>query len=143
MLQFKVKWFDVTSGLLAQQQPVVLIERERNHNGQKAWAGGSQVGRPGDYWVPQGAVTDENPQWASSHGGEAVRVPVVAYKTDRSLAAIWGLGVQIGMMALSALRSKTQEPPLEVTLVIGHDCTDLSPAEDAFRCYIGIAIRTK
>lgn len=145
MIQFVTKWLDVTPNLLTQQQPVfdVLVERERNHAGPRAWAGGSQIARPGEFWVPINGLLEQQIQWSVSRSGEAVRVPVHAYKTDRALASIWGLGVQIGMMAVDALRSKTQDRPLEVTLVIGHDCTDLSPAEDAFRCYIGVAIRTK
>lgn len=145
MLHFVTKWFNVTPNLLAQQQPIidVFVEREKNHAGPRAWSGGSQIARTGEFWVPVSGLLEAEITWSLCRGGDAVRVPVHAYKTDRAYAAIWGLGVQLGMTALDGLRHKTQDRPLEVTLVIGHECTDLSPAEDAFRCYIGVAIRTK
>lgn len=145
MIQFNVKWYNVTPNLLSQTQPVidVLVERERNHDQRRAWAGGSQVGRPGEFWVPVSDLLVPEINWSVSKSGEAVRVPLHAYKTDRALASLFGLGVTLGMTAIAALSDKTRDKPLEVILVIGHDCTDLSPAEDAFRCYIGVAIRTK
>lgn len=145
MLQFVTKWFNVTPNLLAQQQPIVdvVVDREKNHDGPRAWAGGSQIARTGEFWVPTSGILEEQITWALSRGGDAVRIPVHAYKTERALAAIWGLGVQLGMMAITGLRARTQDVPRQVTLVLGHECTDLTPAEDAFRCYVGVAIRTK
>lgn len=140
---FPVQWVDVTPFLLSQQQPVVLIRREPVHSGPKAWAGGSQVGSTNKFWVPTSGLFGTEPaQFAVTQAGEAARVPMFAYKTGHfALPDLFGLGVQIGMAALADLRHHTRDNPVAVHLVIGHQCTDLRPAEEAFRCYIGIAFR--
>ncbi len=144
-MTFETQWVDVTPFLLQQVQPVALLRREQAHDGPKAWAGQSQVGTVGDYWVFQGNVVDGDQLSVSPvRGGEGVRIPMWAYRTThRAMPAILGLGVQIGLAALERLREHTPVLPRAAYLVIGHECTDLMPAAEAFRCYIGIALRTK
>lgn len=143
MLTFEeVRWIDVTPYLVASEQPVIILPRPKAHQQVKAWAGNTQVAHMGEFWVPQGPVVGGAQEWACTRTGEVVRVPVYAYKVHRSLASIFGLGLQIGMAAVADLRHHTNDVPQSVTLVLGTDCTDL-PAENSFRCYAGIAIRTK
>ena len=151
-MRFEVKWVDVTPHLLARQQPVIseavltgLIRRDQVHQGPKAWAGPSQVGTVGDYWVVKSPLLGDEPaEFAPSLFGEAVAVPMFAYKTSQlALADLFGLGVQIGMAAIADLRNHTRDEPKVVHLVLGHECTDLRPAEEALRAYVGIAVQTR
>lgn len=142
MIDLEVKWIDITPYLLTGEQPVYVMPRPKAHNQPKAWAGSSQVSCIGDFWVVQGPLID-NSEWTLTKTGDFVRIPVFAFKVNRALASIWGLGIQIGMLAITELRNYTNDIPQSVILILGHDCTDLSPAEEAFRCYVGIAIRTK
>lgn len=145
MIFAPVQWVDVTPFLLNREQPTVLIRRQPVHDGAKAWAGQSQVGSISSFWVPTSGLLGEEPAvFAPATGGDAVRVPMFAYKTQHlALPDLFGLGVQIGMAALSDLRHHTRDEPRAVQLVIGHQCTDLRPAEEAFRCYIGIAFQMR
>lgn len=145
MLLFDVQWVDVTPFLLTKEQPVVLVRRELAHGGQKAWAGASQIGTPGEFWVPTTGLLGPDPaEFSVSTIGDAVRVPMNAYKTAHyALPDLFGLGVQIGMAAVIDLRNHTMDVPKAVRLVIGHQCTVMRPAEESFRCYIGISLQTK
>lgn len=142
MVAFDVRWIDVKPYLLTGEQPVIIIPRPKAHNEPKAWAGTSEVACLGEYWMPQGPVFGEQMEWSVTRTGDVIRVPVYAYKVHRSLASIFALGVQIGMAALAELRHHTREAAREAVLVLGNECTDLTQ-EDSFRCYVGIAIRTK
>lgn len=144
MIEFDVKWFDLTPNILSGEQPAAFIDRPKNHQNQKAWAGKSQVAAVGEFWVPQGPTLDQAPEYTLTVVGDHVRVPVHAYRTlNAGVAAIFGLGVQIGLAAITHLRNHTDDVPKRVTLILGHQCTDLRPADDAFRCYVGIAVQTK
>ncbi len=144
MLNFDpVRWIDVTPYLLANEQPVFMLDRPKAHNNPKVWAGNTQVAHMGEFWVPYGPIISDNPEWSTTRTGPIVRVPVFAYKADRALSALWALGLQIGMAAIADLRHHSNDAPQSITLVLGNDCTDLLPAEAAFRCYVGVAIRTK
>jgi hypothetical protein len=75
--------------------------------------------------------------------GDLVRVPMWAFKTvSRGTAAVWGLGVQAGIAAALSLRRQTSEKPDRVILYLSDQNTDLFP-ENAERCYLGLAIRTR
>lgn len=146
MIPFDVKWADLTQNHLSGVQPVYMLRRERAHQEQKAWAGKSEVASIGEFWVPQEAVLalPETHAFAVTKVGDCVRIPLFAYKTGHlSLASLFGLGVQIGMAALAELRNYTSDAAKSVVLILGHEVTDLRPAEDAFRCYVGIAVQTR
>jgi len=142
---FEPYWVDVKPFLLNKQQPVFILPREAAHSGPKAWAGQSKVGTMGEFWVPHGDLLGGGQvEFAPTVVGEAIRIPVWAYRTThRALPAVFGLGLQIGMAAIAQLRNHTSESPKQIHLVMGGECTDLQPAEESFRCYIGIAVRTK
>lgn len=143
--EFSVIWIDPVPNLLAQQQPVQMIERELLH-GTKPKANlfnTSEVARVGNYWVPQNSVTQEGTLWTVAKEGQYVRVPVMAYKTvSRSAAHIFATGLTVGLAAFMSLQAHTNERPVRIYLVLGNICSDLHPQEDAFRCYVGIAIQT-
>lgn len=142
---FETVWMDVSPYLLSGAPPVAVYQRPLAHGTSPKVAGWSaaQIARVGDFWVPQGPVLGEGPGWSVSKGGDYVRIPVFAYKTQqRALSTIFGLGIQIGLAALADLRNHTQDVPRGAVLVLGHECHDLAP-EDTFRCYVGVAVRTK
>lgn len=128
MLTFSAEWVDVAKHLLDQVQPVALIKRSK----------------VGEWMVPVTPLVEPDVQFSTSKMGEAVRVPMNAYDTSYRLpSAILGLGVQIGMVAILEMMKHVRDAPLHVKLVLGTQVTDLSPAEEKYRVYIGIAIQTK
>lgn len=133
-------WLDLTANLASGQMPVHLIERPPMHHEGKAWAGSTEIARDGEFYVPQLDAYQLDPMWVVTKSGQYVRVPVHAYRARaRSLAAIWGVGVEVGLALLESFRNHTSAPVGEVHLVLGNDCTDLG---DGFRCYLGLAIKT-
>lgn len=143
-MKTSVNWIDVTNHLATGQQPVVMLERPLLYGDDPRGPGFrvAQVARVGHFWAPQGPLVGDAPQWALTREGQYVRVPVFAYRTaHRAASAILATGLEIGMAAVDTLRQYTGERPEEVTLVLGHECTDM-PAESCFRCYVGVCIRT-
>lgn len=140
-------WIDVRPNLSMGVQPVMVLERPLAHGD---YAKGNlfnkaEIARVGHYWVAQSNVVGSGMDtlWTLTRDGQYVRVPVFAYRTpQRAAAAILATGLEIGMAAIDGLRQHTSDRPLAVHLVLGHECTDLAP-EDAYRCYVGIAIQTK
>lgn len=144
MLTYDAEWVDVSKFLLEGVQPVAISKRPYAHSGGKAWAGSTQVGQMGEFWVPETHLFDERVLWRHTKIGEAVRIPMFPYDTGfRVHSALVAVGVQIGMVSLLEMMKHTRDTPLHVKLVLGEQVTDLSPAEEKFRCYIGIAIQTK
>lgn len=135
-----VVWVDVEEYVKQRQQPVYMLKRSRVHEEPKAWTGQTQVGTIGTFAVPVSDFLSEDVQFSVTKTGDLVRIPMFAYKTLYSNpAAIFCLGIQLGLAVLSQLRRKIPNEPTEVHLVIGHQCTDLRPIEDAARCYVGVA----
>lgn len=143
-MNFTVHWIDVRPNVLSGQQPVFLLQRpSHGTKGSTYGFASAEVARLGEYWVPQAPVLSGD-AWSFTRTGELVRIPVHAYKTEqRAIASLWGLALQVGMAAMLELRNHTPDIPQEVTLVLGHECTDLYPAEEAFRGYVGLAFKTK
>ena len=143
-MRFEVQWIDVTKNLASGEQPALFLTRPLLHGTDKRGAlfSSAEVARVGTFYVPQSPlVGGTEVKWGVTKAGEHVRVPVEAYRTTtRSLSAIFAVGMEIGMRAIVALQTKTRAEPTIVTLVLGHDVTDM-PNEDAFRCYVGMSIR--
>lgn len=134
-MEFRVNWVDVTRHLLAQEQPVLDGEAINTIK---------RLGGPGEFWVPGVLLGAEPEPYTVVRVGEALRVPMYAYRTLAvAPAALFALGVQIGLAALHGLRQHTQDLPKTVHLVLGHECTDLRPAAAAYRAYVGIALQTR
>jgi len=142
-MDFDVRWRDFGDHLAAGVQPVIMLEREKADHA-RAWAGQTQISPTGTFWVPTSPlISVEHIDWAFTDYGDFVRVPVFNYDTqDRSLPHIFGTGLQIGMAAIDSLRHHTQDAPKAVVMFLGHECQDL-PGGKGFRCFVGIAIRTK
>lgn len=145
-MKFHLHWLDVSVNLAAGLQPVFMVERPLAHGEDRRGGvfAAAEVGRLGDFWVPKSPVVGvDEVSWAVTRHGELVRVPVTAYRTPtRAASSILATGLELGFAALAALTAtQTKAVPTDVHLVIGHECTDLQP-EDAFRCYVGIAIVT-
>lgn len=143
-MRFDVKWIDVSKNLTRGDQPVFLLERPLLHGTDERGAlfSSGKVARVGSYWVPQSSLIGESEvEWGLTKSDQYVRIPVWAYRTTvRSLSAIFAVGMEIGMRAIASLKYRIRADPTIVTLVLGHEITDL-PAENAFRCYVGMAIR--
>lgn len=141
---FTVKWVDVSSFLVSGEVPVYMYERQASQAPSKPWAGQTELGHSGEFWVPQGSVLDEC-RWAATRSGAVVRIPVFALRTAaRASSLVFGLGMQIGMMARDALGKLTSDVPMEAILVLGNTVDDMGVSGvDAFRAYAGIAFRTK
>ncbi len=140
---FNTQWVDVRPYLAQGQEPIFLLERPllHGHSAKGGVFGIAEVARLGDFWVPTADPIRTDGGWSLCKTGTHARVPILAYRTtERALSAIWGLGLQLGLAALAALRTKTPEPPTEMHMILGHECTDLTAG---FRCYVGLAIRTK
>jgi hypothetical protein len=144
---FNIQWVDVRPYLAAGQQPVFLLERPLLHGNSPRGGifGIAEVAREGVFWVPNTDPVTTDGGWTQTLTGAHVRIPVLAYRTqERAIAGIWGLGLQLGFAAMLKLRQRTEDMPESLHIVLGHECTDLaSEGVDAFRCYVGIAIRTK
>jgi hypothetical protein len=137
-------WLDLTANLQQGIMPVHLIERPPIHDQGKAWAGSTEIARDGEFYVPQLDCYRLDPLWVVTKSGTHVRVPVHGYLTRaRSLAAIFGVGLEIGLAFMESFRNHSTAAVQEVHLVLGNDCTDLAlEGRDAFRCYVGLAIKT-
>lgn len=147
MIEFTVKWFDLAAYTNGTVQPVVMHERPIAHDGTKPWAGTTEIGRVGKYWVPQTCpLPADNDlrrvQWTFCHSGDVVRIPVWAFRTvARGDAAVWGLALQVGTTLMVSLQQITREEPTEIVLFLGDKTVDLYP-DNAVRCFAGFAIRT-
>lgn len=144
-MEFNVKWLDLSNLIAAQTMPVGLLKRKRNHAGDKPWSGTTEIAFVGEYWTLDAPLFGAQPPGMSvTIIGEVVRIPMFAYRTQyRSLASIFGLGLQIGVASVAELRKYTSDVPTTAHLVLGSDCTDLGPGEDGYRCYVGISLQTK
>lgn len=146
-MKFEVRYVDVSAYLAAGKQPVMMLERAlaHGHEAKGGLFGSAEVGRPGAYWVPKSPIllstgVSEAITWSVTYTGAHVHVPIEAYRTnEKALANVVGLGVQIGLVAMDSLGQYTRERPTVVVLLIGHEC---QVVEDAFRCFVGMAIRT-
>ncbi len=129
-MTFDIVWVDVAPYLAAETQPIVSFKPDPRQRG--------------SYWVPQGPLVGDDKCELSVTTTDIVRVPMWAYRTmEPALAALFGLGVQTGMSALSRLFQRAGLVPEFARLFIGHECEDLRPDAQAFRCYIGVALLTR
>lgn len=100
----------------------------------------------GEYWVVQSPLllAPEQLTLGVVRSGQYVRIPVFGYQLQRSLAHLFGGGIDIGMRALLLAQPRLPTPPTELILVLGTECKDLTAAPggaDKFLCFAGIALR--
>ena len=124
-----VHWIDPLPNLASGIQPSMNLSRKISD----------------EHWIPQTSVIGSPVLWTVCRSGDVLRVPVFAYRSaSRYAPSVFVAGLEIGLATLADLRKHTSGNPLIVHLVLGNQCTDLSPyGEDAYRCYVGIAIQTK
>lgn len=145
-MEWQFQWVDVRPYLAQGVQPVFMLERPllHGHAAKGGVFGVAEVARTGTYWVPEDDPLTTDGHWAVTKAGAHVRVPVLAYRTpERALASIWGLGVQLGAAAVASLARRTPARVLAAHLILGHECSDLTPHASAFRCYVGLAIQVE
>ena len=147
-MKTEIVWLDVAEHLKSGKQPMYMYERPLVHgtSPKRGLFNQSEVARKGEYWVPQNPVMNvDQIQWAKTAGERYVRIPISAYRTsDHAWASILVTGMEIGTRAMASLAMRYKQEPQSVVLVVGHECTDLSDqGHQQFRCYVGLAIRTK
>lgn len=142
-MKIEVVWMDVTEHLRRGEQPVYLVERPKAHEEPKAWAGTSEIARVGEFWTLQALKPDGSIELSKCVMGDLVRIPINGFLTgERALAAVWGLGLQVGLATIAELRKHTSDVPSELKLVLGHEVHDMNP-QPAYRCYAGVCLRTQ
>ena len=123
-MEFVNKFIDVDDHLRSKQQPTYLMDL----------AGGVE------YHTPISSLVNDNIQWSITRTGDKVRVPIFAYRTKEKFnISIWGLGLQCGMIALSAYGRLgwPDKEPESVVLVFGDKCHEF---EDGYRVYLGLTM---
>lgn len=138
-------WLDVSENLARREQPVAVLRRKLLH-GERANGGvfaNAQVARVGRFWVPVTPLTGDAPaEWSLTDAGDLVRVPISAYRTQNaSEASVFACGLSVGLRAMQQFYEKTGEPARQLHMYLGHQCDPL-PGHEAYRCYVGLAIRT-
>ena len=117
-MEFVNKFVDVDDYIRSKQQPTYLMDL----------AGGKA------YYTPVSSLVEDDIQWSITSTGDKVRIPIFAYRTKEKFnISIWGLGLQCGMLALSALGKE----PESVVLVFGDKCHEF---EDGYRVYLGLTM---
>jgi hypothetical protein len=140
MMEFDIRWVNVQDHVAAGVQPVFMYERPAIGHAGTVSRGG--VPRQGEFYTVVSHVLGETAELALCKTGDHVRIPILAYRTsDRAHAAVWGMGVQVGMGAAAALYASRRVVPVSCVLVLGHELTDL-PGANAYRCYVGVSFRT-
>lgn len=144
MLNYDVKWIDVSENLQKQQQPVFFLERPLAHGTHKKGQlfNTAEVGRLGTFWTPVTPLLSSGKvEWSFTNSGEFARVPMFGYKTrERAYSSLVGTGLQLGLQAIDSLRDHTQDRVLTAILILGHEVHDMG---DSYRCYIGLSLKTK
>jgi hypothetical protein len=144
----EIVWINVQQHLETRKQPVYMYERPLVHGDKpkRNLFNTSEVARAGEFWVPLTPVLEmDEVQWSKTESDKHVRIPVQAYRTvDHALSSILVTGLEVGTRAMASLALRYKQEPKSVVLVVGHECTDLSgQGVQQFRCYIGLAIRTR
>ena len=117
-MEFVNKFIDVDDHIKSKQQPTYLMDL----------AGGRE------YHTPVSSLVEDDIKWSITRTGDKVRIPIFAYRTKEKFnISIWGLGLQCGMRALSALGKE----PESVVLVFGDKCHEF---EDGYRVYLGLTM---
>lgn len=144
----EIVWLNVEEHLKRGKQPVYLHERPLIHGDKpkRNLFNLSEIARAGEFWVPLTPVLDfDEIQWSKTASERYVRIPIMAYRTQaHAHASILVTGLEVGTRAMASFAMRYKQEPESIVLVVGHECTDLSDqGTPQFRCFVGIAIRTK
>jgi hypothetical protein len=119
------QWADLEEYAAAGRNPVGIISRGKEEEWQVAM---SPI-------VPDRAV-----EWSLVRDGDAVYVPLVPYRLatdpETSFAFLLELGVMAGLQV-----NMTRGPIRRVHMIRGRPVEDLRPEMEAFRFWVGLAIR--
>lgn len=88
-------------------------------------------------------ITPEKPmEWSLVRDGEALYVPLVPYRVvtapEGAFAFLLEMGVQAGIQV-----NMTRGPIRRIHVIMGKPVEDLRPEMDAFRFWLGLAVRIK
>lgn len=145
---FKLWWVSITPDMLSRPEapvwelPAQVIPRPANGAGleNRTVFAVAESAKVGDFWVPQGPLVSAPVRFARTRLGDAVRVPMWAYRTaKRNRSCILATGMELAARAVEALVAQTGRLPSEMTCVVGDDCVPLT--DDAYRCFVNFALR--
>jgi hypothetical protein len=139
VLETTVIWLDVAASP-AGVPTVAAFERPLLHgDNPKEWGfKDAETSRTGEFWTPDGSLFSPDLSWSMTDQGTYVRIPIVTYQTHtKALAALWGLGLELGAKGLASLAEQTRKTPRRLVLVLGNACPE---ADAAFRASVGFSI---
>lgn len=144
--ELTVLWKDLAPFMQQSEAPAYFLERPLLHGDDKK--GGvfnqAEVVRVGEFWVPNKHVIDPSCTWAVTKLGDAVRIPVLGYQTQNlTEAAVLATGMHVAIAAYMGVMRAQQVLPLATYIVLGHQCVDLRPSVEAYRCCVGVCFRVK
>jgi hypothetical protein len=121
------QWADLEEYVRHGHEPVGIISR----------------GKEEEWQVATNPIVPDRPmEWSLVRDGDAVYVPLVPYRVatdpERSFAFLMEIGVLAGIQV-----NLTRGPIRRIHLIRGQPVEDLRPEVDAFRFWVGLAIRIK
>lgn len=126
-IQFTNQWADLEEYVRAGRDPVGIITR----------------GREEEWQVAMSPIEPSRPmEWALVKDGDAVYVPLVPYRVslvpEEAFAFLLETGVLAGIQV-----NMTRGPIRRIHVIRGRPAEDLRPETDAFRFWVGLAVRIK
>lgn len=132
-------WFDVSewNSQFPGKQPVHMLDVRPQRRDDSPFL----VAQPGakfEYRIP-GSLLDPSPTWTLTRIGDAVRIPLYAYRTHGIDTPAWlaGHALELGLRAALALREQTSARVKRTVLVVGRQIDVVNDA--GFRLYLGLA----
>jgi len=99
---------------------------------------GAKIGR---WWVPWSPIMGVELKWTLTKTGDVVMIPIHAYCIrEASTAKLWALGLQLGLMAAEKFLSEKKEVIYDVQLSVGKSIPKSDKYDDAWSCFVGIAL---
>jgi hypothetical protein len=121
------QWADLEMYAQQGRDPVGIISR----GAQEEWQ------------IAKGPIKFDRPmEWWSVRDGDAVYVPLVPYLVSTVPEEAFAYLLEIGVMAGIQV-NMTRGPIRRIHLIRGKPAEDLRPETNAFRCWVGLAIRIK
>jgi hypothetical protein len=121
------QWIDLEEYARLGQEPACIISRGREEEWQVA---------------KNPIVPDRLMEWGLVKDGDAVYVPLVPYRLTMDPEGSFAFLMEIGVLAGIQV-SMTRGPVRRIHLIRGRPVEDLRPEADAFRFWVGMAIRIK
>ena len=141
-MNFDVRFHELTDYITAGKKPVLMIERPQIGESDTITNPFStgQLGRVGNFWVPEGDLLSDKVVWAHANKGDRVRVPMQSYMTESpSKSRLVASGIEIGWRAmLGFVQSCHHLEPLNMVVHMNSECLLV---DKGYAFYVGLVIR--